>query len=254
LRMDMRRCPSKGFLTANDRNADEDYCDHCIGWMGPLLEGLGIEVVEHEHNHCGQCWDWLSVKGLPAKRPEVDCDIQRDPRWNCGYIDRWEGDRQLPLAAEIGPQSDPAELLESWLGRAERVILIGDAPGAAESLPEPLPGDLRLATDRGYLGQSSTGHPPHGVLVGHADPDLSGVAGRWLTTPPRERPVLLHTYLPAAEPLDFVSHGLPRPLPVLPLLIRKGLYTHCPGGPHPGAAEFLALLAKASDKTVFVTE
>lgn len=35
LRMDMRKCPSKGFLITNDLNADEDYCDHCIGWIGP---------------------------------------------------------------------------------------------------------------------------------------------------------------------------------------------------------------------------
>ena len=33
LRTDMRQCPSKGFLLGNDLVADEDYCDHCEGWM-----------------------------------------------------------------------------------------------------------------------------------------------------------------------------------------------------------------------------
>ena len=38
LRWDMRECPSKGFLIRHDLNADEDYCNHCMGWIIPMLE------------------------------------------------------------------------------------------------------------------------------------------------------------------------------------------------------------------------
>jgi hypothetical protein len=48
LRWDMRECPSKGFLVKNDLQADEDYCNHCMGWIIPMLEGIGAEIVEHE--------------------------------------------------------------------------------------------------------------------------------------------------------------------------------------------------------------
>jgi hypothetical protein len=54
-RMDMHACPSKGFLLRNDLAAYPDYCDHCMGWIGPLLRRAGY-VVDHQHNHCGQCW------------------------------------------------------------------------------------------------------------------------------------------------------------------------------------------------------
>jgi hypothetical protein len=26
-----------------------------MGWIGPLMKEAGF-VVDHEHNHCGQCW------------------------------------------------------------------------------------------------------------------------------------------------------------------------------------------------------
>jgi hypothetical protein len=54
-RIDMHACPSKGFLTRNGLEQYHDYCDHCMGWIGPLLK-RGKFVVDHQHNHCGQCW------------------------------------------------------------------------------------------------------------------------------------------------------------------------------------------------------
>jgi hypothetical protein len=54
-RIDMHDCPSKGFLLRNGLSAYHDYCDHCMGWIGPMLKKAGF-VVDHEHNHCGQCW------------------------------------------------------------------------------------------------------------------------------------------------------------------------------------------------------
>lgn len=54
-RIDMTACPSKGFLVRNGLKASTDYCDHCMGWIGPMLKQAGF-VADHEHNHCGQCW------------------------------------------------------------------------------------------------------------------------------------------------------------------------------------------------------
>ncbi len=54
-RIDMHECPSKGFLLRNGLRQYSDYCDHCMGWTGPMMRDAGF-VVDHEHNHCGQCW------------------------------------------------------------------------------------------------------------------------------------------------------------------------------------------------------
>jgi len=54
-RIDMHDCPSKGFLIRNGLGASPDYCDHCMGWIGPMLKQAGFGI-DHEHNHCGQCW------------------------------------------------------------------------------------------------------------------------------------------------------------------------------------------------------
>ena len=77
LRWDMRQCPSKGFLLSHDCNADEDYCDHCMGWIIPLLARIGIEVIGHEHNHVGQCWAEMSV----SDKKHVSLDLK--PRSVC---------------------------------------------------------------------------------------------------------------------------------------------------------------------------
>lgn len=54
-RLDMHGCPSKGFLLKNGLEQYSDYCDHCIGWIGPVMKDAGF-VVDHQHNHRGQCW------------------------------------------------------------------------------------------------------------------------------------------------------------------------------------------------------
>ena len=54
-RIDMHDCPSKGFLLRNKLENYRDYCDHCMGWIGPMMREAGF-VIDHEHNHLGQCW------------------------------------------------------------------------------------------------------------------------------------------------------------------------------------------------------
>lgn len=68
-RIDMHECPSKGFLIRNKLKQYHDYCDHCMGWIGPLLKRGGW-VVDHEHNHRGQCW-WEIRKESDSSPPSA---------------------------------------------------------------------------------------------------------------------------------------------------------------------------------------
>jgi hypothetical protein len=84
-RIDMRGCPSKGFLLRNGLGAYHDYCDHCMGWIGPMLKQTGF-VVDHEHNHCGQCW-W-EIRRLSDQTPPSEPgtlagsnDVRLRPHW-----------------------------------------------------------------------------------------------------------------------------------------------------------------------------
>jgi hypothetical protein len=253
LRWDMRECPSKGFLLKNDLNADEDYCDHCMGWIVPLLNRIGIEVTGHQHNHCGQCWAEMSVRGRPHRTIETDADIRRDARWKRGFIETWQNGQKQPLVGSAGEPADPCDVLEQWFADAERILAFGAGRGAWDEDT----GDATLAalvvTDAAYLDGGTLPVEPRGVLIGQAPVDLAEVANRFNATPPEQRPLLMHTYLPSVEPLDFASAGLPRPVPILPLLIRKGIYVHRPGGPHPGGDVFLAMLAIALAKPAMLS-
>jgi hypothetical protein len=54
-RIDMHDCPSKGFLIRNNLEQYRDYCDHCMGWIGPLMKRAGF-IIDHQHDHRGKCW------------------------------------------------------------------------------------------------------------------------------------------------------------------------------------------------------
>lgn len=85
-RIDMHDCPSKGFLIRNGLVQYRDYCDHCMGWIGPVMQDAGF-VIDHEHNHCGQCW-WeirrkeSTVAPSEAGRLAGEADVRLHPGWN----------------------------------------------------------------------------------------------------------------------------------------------------------------------------
>ena len=85
VRIDMHECPSKGFLLRNGVGSFHDYCDHCMGWIGPVMKTAGF-TIDHEHNHCGQCW-WEIRKQddpPPASAPGTmggEHDVRLDGAW-----------------------------------------------------------------------------------------------------------------------------------------------------------------------------
>lgn len=93
-RIDMHECPSKGFLIRNFLNQYTDYCDHCTGWIGPLMQKAGF-VIDHEHNHCGQCWWEMRCKedASPASAPGVlsgGSDVRLRHGWKSPHTDHYE--------------------------------------------------------------------------------------------------------------------------------------------------------------------
>jgi len=250
LRWDMRQCPSKGFLLDNDCHADQDYCDHCMGWIIPLLARIGIEVTGHEHNHVGQCWGEMSVSGKTHASLDPETDIRRDPRWNRGYLHQWRNNRQLPLLGDVCASPDSLDILDAWFAQTDHLLVLG--PGAAESDLRDLPLDAVLVTEAGYATPGVFAGDPVGVLLNNRPTRLAEVAERFHATPIKRRPLLMHMYLPGSEPVDFVSAGLPRPLPILPQLIRNGYGNHRPGHPYPTTDVCLVMLAISLDKKVHV--
>lgn len=85
-RIDMHDCPSKGFLIRNGLVQYRDYCDHCMGWIGPVMQEAGF-VIDHEHNHCGQCW-WEIRRAESMSAPSApgqlagSSDVRLQPHWD----------------------------------------------------------------------------------------------------------------------------------------------------------------------------
>jgi hypothetical protein len=45
LELIMNKCPSLSKVLDNDATPSEKYCDHCAGWIGPLLKKAGYFLV-----------------------------------------------------------------------------------------------------------------------------------------------------------------------------------------------------------------
>jgi len=109
VRCDMHECPSKGFLLRNGLEQHRDYCDHCIGWIAPVMEKAGY-CVEHEHNHRGQCWWEFRRKDDPSLAPcPGKLSGQRDVRllasWAGGTHDVFGRAEAQPRPPSVEPGS-----------------------------------------------------------------------------------------------------------------------------------------------------
>jgi hypothetical protein len=97
-RIDMHECPSKGYLLEHGLEAYHDYCTHCIGWIEPVAERAGF-TVDHEHNHCGQCWWELrrqdsKPESGAAREKAGDHSVELGPRWGRGEHHRYRESKQ----------------------------------------------------------------------------------------------------------------------------------------------------------------
>ena len=246
LRLDMRECPSKGFLLKNNLNADEDYCDHCMGWIGQALTTIGVEVARHEHNHCGQCW-WEIRE---AKRDQPDCevetDIRNDSRWERGYLHRYSHHEKQPLLAD-GPAVDSCEILREWFRDADTLIVLSPADQLnREGFAECDSSKAMVVSGACYAAADIATDYVRGVIIEHRADLLPALARRFRAA--KDRPLLLHPYLPSQPMLRFHEHGLPRPVPLLPLLIRTGIYDHHAWKTPPEPHVFATMLAAALQK------
>ena len=97
-RTDMHACPSLGLLLQRGVQRYHDYCDHCMGWIGPLLAECGFEI-DHEHNHHGQCY-WEMKKtgqgGTPSPPGQMsgDKDVRLCYNWDTGRMDVFRKSRE----------------------------------------------------------------------------------------------------------------------------------------------------------------
>ena len=113
IRIDMHDCPSKGFLIRNGLAQYGDYCDHCMGWIGPMMREAGF-VVDHEHNHLGKCWWEMRARNIPtpASLPGTlsgEQDVRLDQGWACGTKDMYfratDADEKKTVHDEVPPES-----------------------------------------------------------------------------------------------------------------------------------------------------
>lgn len=110
-RIDMHACPSKGFLLRNDLASYRDYCDHCMGWTGPMMREAGF-VIDHEHNHLGQCWwEMRAADATGGHSAPGEVSGEKDVR----FLPHW-----LPAGAQLdryNKATDPdAKLARSPVG------------------------------------------------------------------------------------------------------------------------------------------
>jgi hypothetical protein len=99
-RLDMYDCPSKGFLIRNGLAFSSDYCDHCIGWIAPMLAEAGF-TADHDHDHAGHCWWEIRRTGdftRPSSAGELagKDDIRNLPEWNEAACDRFRRSEKEP--------------------------------------------------------------------------------------------------------------------------------------------------------------
>lgn len=87
-RIDMHACPSKGFLIHNGLVQYRDYCDHCMGWIGGMLKAAGY-VIDHQHNHAGQCWWEMRKQDDEAPSPTLDHDVTTLTNWQTAHMDSY---------------------------------------------------------------------------------------------------------------------------------------------------------------------
>jgi hypothetical protein len=92
-RVDMYACPSQGLLKERGQQNYPDYCEHCMGWIKPVMDEAGY-VIHHEHDHDCKCWwEIVPVEDTPPPSGTGDLagtdDIRDHLAWDKSHVHRW---------------------------------------------------------------------------------------------------------------------------------------------------------------------
>jgi hypothetical protein len=87
MRIEMHACPSLGYNMQHGYRYYRDYCEHCMGWIVPIMERAGF-VIHHDHNHRGQCW-WEMRRREDSAGPSAPGELtgESDTRLLPGYAE-----------------------------------------------------------------------------------------------------------------------------------------------------------------------
>lgn len=100
-RIDMFACPSQGLLQAHGQREYPDYCEHCMGWIVPLMNEAGF-VIHHEHDHDCHCW-WEIVSVASPREPSETgalagaADVRLRENWDRKHVHRFVSSRKCGL-------------------------------------------------------------------------------------------------------------------------------------------------------------
>jgi hypothetical protein len=147
----------------------------------------------------------------------------------------------------LTPHSDPCDVLVDWFREVQELVVLGPGP-IAESCAADDRGEPLLVSGRRYAAGDYPVTPLCGVILEHDPSLLPAISQRFQSS--ESQPLIMHAYLPHQPILSFIEHRLPRPAPILPLLIRSGMYSHRPGGAPPDVNGFALLLAAALNKQI----
>lgn len=96
--VEMTDCPSRGFLLRNKVEFSKDYCDHCLGWIGPMMRDANFKI-KHAHNHLGQCyWEFYPKSDEGKLSQSVE-------EWKKSLLSDW---KQQGAKIDQSPSHDPA--------------------------------------------------------------------------------------------------------------------------------------------------
>jgi hypothetical protein len=98
-RFEMHNCPSRGYLIETGQEAYHDFCEHCMGWIRVVTAETGF-LVDHEHNHQGQCWWEIrpvgSERDSPGPPPIRGADdVRLQDGWERGDHHLWLDSKKI---------------------------------------------------------------------------------------------------------------------------------------------------------------
>lgn len=101
MRIEMQACPSLGYNMQHGYRYYRDYCEHCMGWIAPIMERAGF-VIHHDHNHRGQCWWEMRRRGDrsgPSRPGELTGgnDVRLLAGYAEGHHDSWRASVRVTM-------------------------------------------------------------------------------------------------------------------------------------------------------------